>query len=217
MAAKDKLIVAIGTGKARQERPTRMTLSAFVDFHEVQFGHGKRRATLIEWRNAGKHAVEALSDKPLEEVTWADAAEIRSHLNGRSSATIRKTFVVLRGMFNRAAKRDMIIENPFANEELDPPTVRAKRIYSPDEIDAMIDAAPSPMWKALIQLAVTSGLRKSELLHLRWDEDVDLDARTVRVQGRPGGRTPYSHGNPRPPGARVRSPYLRLRLRCCRG
>ncbi len=187
MAAKDRLIVAIGTGKARQERPSRMTLSAFVAFHETQFGHRKRPTTLLEWRLAGKHAVDALSDKPLEEVTWSDAGEIRSHLQrlGRSGATIRKTLSTLRAMLNRAVKRNMIIENPFADEELGPSFKRPKRICSQAEIDQMIDAAPSLKWKALIQLAVTSGLRKSELLHLRWDEDVDLDACTVRVQGRP--------------------------------
>ncbi len=186
MAAKDRLIVAIGTGKARQERPSRMTLSQFVAFHETQFGHGKRPTTLIEWRIAGKHAVEALSDKSLEEVNWSDAGEIRSHLEqlGRSGATIRKTLATLRGMLNRAAKRDMISENPFADEELGPSFKRPKRIYSDAEIDSMIAVAPSIMWAALIRLAVTSGLRRSELLHLRWDEDVDLDACMVRVQGR---------------------------------
>ncbi len=93
MAAKDRLIVAIGTGKARQERPSRMTLSQFVEFHETRFGQGKRPTTLIEWRISGKHAIDALSDKPLEEITWSDAGEIRSHLQqlGRSGATIRKT------------------------------------------------------------------------------------------------------------------------------
>ncbi len=118
--------------------PSRMTLSQFVAFHESRFGHGKRPGTLIEWRLAGKHAVEALSDKPLEEVTWSDAGEIRSHLDGRSSATIRKTLVTLKGMFARAAKRGMIIENPFANEELGAPTKRQKRIFSPTEIEQMI-------------------------------------------------------------------------------
>ncbi len=51
----------------------------------------------------------------------------------------------------------------------------------------MIDAAPSLMWKSLIQLAVTSGLRKSELPHLRWT-DFDSDAGAVRVEEHHSGR-----------------------------
>ncbi len=189
MAAKDKLIVAIGTGKARQERPSRMILSAFFAFHEAQFAHGMRPTTVIEWRNAGRHAIDALTDKPLEEVTWADVAEIRGHMDrlGKSEATICKTLRMLKALLGRAVKRNMIIENPFAGEYMGEKVVKAKRIFSPAEIDAMIEAAPSLMWQALIQLAITSGLRKSELLHLRWDEDVDLDGGTVRVQGRRAG------------------------------
>lgn len=189
MAAKDRLIVAIGTGKARQERPSRMILSQFCAFHEQQFGQGMRPTTLIEWRNAGKHAVDALSDKPLEEVTWADVAEIRGHLDrlGKSEATICKTLRMLKAMLGRAVKRNMIIENPFAGEYMGENVKKAKRIYSEAEVDAMVEAAPALMWEVLIKLAATSGLRKSELLHLRW-VDFDAGASTVRVEEHHSGR-----------------------------
>ena len=188
-SAKRQMIIALGTGKARQDKPCRLTPSQFLDFPETAFGHGMRATTLIEWRNAGRHAIDALTDKPLEEVTWADVAEIRGHMDrlGKSEATIYKTLRMLKALLGRAVKRHMIVENPFAGEYMGEKVVKTKRIFSPAEIDAMIEAAPSLMWQALIQLAVTSGLRKSELLHLRWEEDVDLDACTVRVQGRRGG------------------------------
>ncbi len=180
---RDQLIGDLANGKVSRQKPCRMALSEFVAFHEQQFGHGKRATTIQEWQTAGAHAVKALGDKPLEEVTWEDAGEIRSHLArlNRSKATIRKTLATLRGMFARAAKRGMIPDNPFADEELGAPIKRPKRIFSPAEIDAMIEAAPSPMWKAIVQLAATSGLRKSELLHLRW-VDFDSGAGTVRVE-----------------------------------
>ncbi len=180
-AAKREMIVALATGKARQDKPCRMTLSAFVDFHEVAFGQGKRPTTLIEWRTAGNHAVAALDDKPIAELTWADASEIRAHLKERSDATVRKTLKGLRAMFARAVKRGMMIENPLADEHLGGRAVRAKRIFSTVEVEAMIDGAPSADWAALILLAHTSGLRKAELLHLRW-ADLDERAGTVRVE-----------------------------------
>ena len=188
-AAKRNLIVDLGNGKVRQDKPCRMTLSQFVEFHEQQFGHGKRPTTLIEWRISVGHAVKALGDKPLEEVTWADIAEIRGHMDRlkRSEATICKTLRTLRAMLGRAAKRGMILENPFAGERLGEKVTRPKRIFGQAEVDAMLDAAPSLMWKALIQLGITSGLRKSELLHLRWT-DFDPDVGTVRVEEHHAGR-----------------------------
>ena len=60
----------------------------------------------------------------------------------------------------------------------------------------MIDSTESIWWKMLIRLAADSGLRKSELLHLRWD-DVDLTEGTASVKGRRAGRF-TSHGNEYP-------------------
>ncbi len=101
--AKRQMIVALGTGMARLDKPSRMTLSEFIEFHETQFARGKRPTTLIEWRTAGNHAVEALGDKLLDEVAWSDAGEIRTLLerDGRSEATIRKTLSMFRAMLGQ--------------------------------------------------------------------------------------------------------------------
>ena len=187
-AAKRQMIVALGTGKVGQDKPTRMTLSEFIEFHETQFGLGKRPTTLIEWRTAGNHAVTALGDKLLDDVTWTDAGEIRAHLDhqGRSEATIRKTLSMFRAMLGRAAKRGMILENPLADEQLGAPIRRPKRIFSEADLDAMIEVA-EVWWKTTIMLAHTSGLRRAELLHLRWS-DFDSGAATVRVEEHRQGR-----------------------------
>ena len=181
-AAKHQMIVDLSNGKVRQDKPTRMTLSEFIEFHETQFGRGKRPTTLIEWRIAGNHAVKAIGDKLLDDIVWTDAGEIRAHLDsqGRSEATVRKTLSMFRAMLGRAAKRKMILENPLADEPLGAPIRRPKRIFSQDELDAMIEVADL-WWKATITLAHTSGLRRGELLHLRWS-DFDAGAATVRVE-----------------------------------
>lgn len=182
-AARRQMIVDLSNGRVRRDRPCRMTLSQFIDFHEQNFGHGKRPTTLIEWRTAGNHAVAALGDKLLTDVCWSDAGEIRAHLerNNKSVATIQKTISMLKAMLGRAAKRKMIQEHPFKDEAIGAPVKRPKRIFSETEIDAMIEVAPSLEWEAMIRLAATSGLRRAELLHLRW-RDFDPPAGTVRVE-----------------------------------
>ena len=186
--AHDKLAQDLGAGKVSQDKPTRMRLREFIEFHEVQFGQDKRYTTLIEWRTAGNHAVNAIGDKLLSDIVWTDAGEIRSYLSkrGKSRATIRKTLSMFRAMLGRAAKRKMILENPLADEELGDPIKRPKRIFSEVELDAMTEVA-DPWWKAAITLAHTSGLRRAELLHLRW-VDFNSAAGTVRVEEHRQGR-----------------------------
>jgi integrase len=63
-----------------------------------------------------------------------------------------------------------------------PPRVERANLVIPtaDQLRALIDAARSTIWEAPIILAATTGMRRSELLGLRWS-DVDLKNRRVRV------------------------------------
>lgn len=188
-AALKQKILDLGMGKARQEKKTTMRLSEYVVFHEKQFGQDKRPATLADWRYTGSHVVKAIGDKLLTDVQWTDEGEIRTYLAGigRSKATIRKTLTTFRAMLGRAAKKKMILENPLADVELGKPIVGSKRIYSKTEVDAMIEVSPNLWWKVAITLAHTSGLRRGELLQLRW-ADFDASAGTVRVEEHHQGR-----------------------------
>lgn len=182
--ARREKIVALSNGTAEHDRPHGvMTLSRFVQLHEETFGHSKRPATVIGWRNAGNHAITILGDVKLDDIDWSDAGQIRNCLLGRgaSQATVRKVLATLSSMLNRAVSRKMLRENPFANEDFGPVVSRPKRIFTQVEIDAMISVAPTLRWKAMIQLAYTSGIRRAELWYLRW-RDFDSEARTVRVE-----------------------------------
>ncbi len=183
-AAQRQKALELGTGSVPRDRLRTMTLSQFIDFHEQTFGHGKRATTLIEWRIAGKHAIAALGDVRLEQIAWSDAGEIRTYLRernrGASKATVRKTLVALKAMLNRAVKKKLLTANPFADEELGKPISKAKRIFSEPELDAMIEVADL-WWNAAIMLAHTSGLRRAELLHLRWS-GFDAKVGTVRIE-----------------------------------
>ena len=188
----------IANGTLTQDRPGPIRLGAFIDFHEDAIGFGKRPSTITEWRTAGQHATAALgADTLLERLTPASVGPIRRRLEdlGRSPATVRKTIATLRTMLNTAVRLGLLNRNPFAGESLGPPPAAEERVFSPLEVDAMIDAVPglyergelrarSPLWwAALIRTAYTSGLRLGELLNLRW-QDFDSDVPSLTVQPR---------------------------------
>jgi integrase len=66
---------------------------------------------------------------------------------------------------------------------VDPPRVRRHEIrpIKPDEARRLIEAAVGDRLHAVYVTALGTGLRQGELLALSW-EDVDLEARTLRVR-----------------------------------
>lgn len=81
-------------------------------------------------------------------------------------------------MFNTAINWGYITVNP--NARVTPPKVKQKEIeyYTPDEVQELIGAlqTESTRNKAIILLALDSGIRRGELTGLTWD-DIDLKKR----------------------------------------
>lgn len=67
---------------------------------------------------------------------------------------------------------------------VDPPRVQHREmlVLSPDQVRRLLEAAKDGPLEAVIAVAVSTGLRRGELLALRW-RDVDLDAGVLRVVG----------------------------------
>jgi integrase len=96
-----------------------------------------------------------------------------------SPSSVRNHLTVLRTMFAVAQTWGLIEDNPV-NGVVGPRATRADITFlSPSEMRQLIEAAPGK-WRALIAAACLLGLRKGELLALRW-ADVDFTRATVRV------------------------------------
>jgi integrase len=93
---------------------------------------------------------------------------------------VQVTLLPLRAIFKRAVKRGELAVNPCA--ELDMPAVSGhrERFADPAEAAALIEAAPEAD-RAIWATALYAGLRRGELMALRWD-DVDLAGGIVRVE-----------------------------------
>ncbi|MHC4278239.1 MAG: tyrosine-type recombinase/integrase [Planctomycetota bacterium] len=97
--------------------------------------------------------------------------------------TINLEVMVLKAMLEKGVKDKLISSNPLQGREyLKYRGKRFKRALTEEEIELLLGASTKryrPVWLCLI----TSGLRKSELVHLLWD-DVDLKRREIKVQNR---------------------------------
>jgi integrase len=87
-------------------------------------------------------------------------------------ATVNKELTALKHLFNKAVLWGYIKKNPVAGVQRLPVTEKKIRFLSLKEIDLVLEQSPAYL-RPIIITAIHSGLWKSELFRLRW-EDVDF-------------------------------------------
>jgi len=177
-------------GRRSLDNPRQMTAEEFVDHYCDAFGHNARPSAVDSWRHALRHLAAAIGGRrKMHTITFADAATLRRYMKddrGASDATARKTVSIVKTALGRAIDLGVIDHNPFARIKAGAPPAAPSRPLTLDQIAAVYAAAPNQWWETFLRVAVTSGLRKMELLHLRWDDvDLDADIPVVRVAPRP--------------------------------
>ena len=135
----------------------------------------------------------------------ADSLAVRSFIaalarKGVGKRTQARSLSALRGLFRFACREGTLTSNPAATVRSPKQPSRLPRHLRPGEIEDLIDAArgDGPLNRrdlALLELLYASGLRVGELTGLDWN-DVDLDARTVRVLGKGGKERMVPFGRP---------------------
>lgn len=140
-----------------------------------------------------RHIRPALGRIKLKSLTPAHVRGlIREKLeSGLAPATVRKIHSTLHKALSQAVSDGLIPRNA-ADVKAPRPTPEEMRPLSESEARTFLDAASeaSDRFEPLYVLAITTGLRRGELLGLRWD-DVDLERGTLRVGRalvREGGR-----------------------------
>jgi integrase len=140
---------------------------------------------------ASLYIPEELRRLPVDQVTTAHLDELYDRLlrkgrrNGQGLApvTVRKVHIILRSTLARALKRGLITTN--AALEAESPTGRACKpptfpVWSPRELQRFLSFVQEHPHYAAFHLSATTGLRRGELLGLRWC-DVDLERAVLRV------------------------------------
>ena len=129
-----------------------------------------------------QHVLPEVGGARLSEVRAPDIQDVVDRLvaDGVDPATVRNAINPLRGIFRRAVARGEIPVNPTRGLELPAPRGIRDRIASPAEAAELIAALPARD-RGLWATAMYAGLRRGELLALRW-QDIDLDEGLIHVR-----------------------------------
>lgn len=138
-----------------------------------------------------KHIKPTLGHLRLNQITTAhlqklynekqkDGSRADGKEGGLSARTVRYIHVVIHGALEQAKKEGTILINPSDNVKLPREQKKEIKYFSIDDISKFIEAAQETSWFPAYFLELATGLRRGELLALRW-KDIDLEHGTVTV------------------------------------
>ncbi len=122
------------------------------------------------------HFPSALKDISRQNI----AAFISNRSADVAPATVQKEITTLKHALRLAVEWELIPRNPADGADVPRVPTGRTRFLSPTELKAALDAAPEWM-KSPIALAAFTGMRRGELLSLRW-KDVDLSGRRLYLR-----------------------------------
>ena len=118
-----------------------------------------------------------------DQVTYRHCERFQQYCidRGLSPASVNTHIKMVKRIFSLAVKRGQLEKNPFIGLPLLKVPKGTIRLFSQDEFDQLLLYASSPIWKAKVLLAKTSGLRRGEILNLTL-KDVDFINGKLTVQ-----------------------------------
>jgi integrase len=102
------------------------------------------------------------------------------HERGLSGRTIRYAHAVLHSALEQAVKWRLLLQNPSAGVELPKQARSEMRVMTPEEVRRFLQQALATRYGVVFAVAVTTGMRPSEYLALRW-ADINWNCGTVTV------------------------------------
>jgi integrase len=168
--------------------PGSMRLRDFMKDSLARTGDQIRESTQIDYREAMEDFIATMGNMDYQGVQQTHGEFFRQACldRGDSPATVAKKLRELKRFFCLAVQRKQLDENPL--EYVKSPKVPKQkiRIYTAEEIDRILRIASQIQnesvleWDLIITLAITTGMRKSEMLNMVWT-DIDFGEMTIDV------------------------------------
>jgi integrase len=176
-------------GIADGERMTVRNLAALYIEHK---GRSKEPTTLAWYRrNLDTHVCPAIGDLKLRDLkaihvqrmldNARDASRTKRKGQPLGATSLRNLLVFTRAMLAWAIRQGLCNENVASKVEMPRQDHIERPALTPAHAGAILAAARGSDLYAIVATAIFTGLRRSELCGLRWD-DLDLEAGTITVK-----------------------------------
>lgn len=146
--------------------------------------HHLRPSTHLSYAgHVRRHLSPVLGTIGVAQVTRSDVEDAYADLRdqGMSPALVRRVHATLSAALSAAVRDGLIATNPTGGVKLPSPAPFTATVWTATQAATFLEATSGDAWAVLWRMALLTGLRRGELLGLRWS-DVDLDAGTLTVR-----------------------------------
>ncbi|WP_042365973.1 tyrosine-type recombinase/integrase [Streptacidiphilus neutrinimicus] len=181
----NKRLELVKRDRAGVPTPTRShKLSEWLPYWLEEFIRPQRKKTTYAKyeTHVRRYLIPSLGTKRLESLSVPDVRRFLVMVTRQASAaTAKESHRVLRTALSAACREELISRNVATLVPAPRVEVREMKTWTLDETVTFLEAArPDPLYTAFV-LAIALGLRRGEILGLRWG-DIDLDRRTLTVR-----------------------------------
>jgi integrase len=175
--------------------PEKMTFSSFVEEWREKYavkhlGEATLDTYMIHLKNRiipifGTMRLDAI--KTIHIVNFIEELSKGQRHDGKEGAlspgTIQYIHRVIKNVFSRAVEWKIIKTNPVEGVKKPKVVQKNMEVYKQEEVETLIALMENEpiQWRVMISLALTTGLRRGELLGLDW-KNVDLEKGTIDVR-----------------------------------
>ena len=184
--------------KAAEEAAEAAKIKTFKQYGEQVFMPAKKitcaEKTRRYYQNAPEnHLYPVFGDTLMPEITSAQLSAffLSKQASDLSHSTVIGLYVTANQLFTMAYMEDVIDRNPLDKvrrprqkkdeKRLDPPRFTVDEVRS---IKKCLTKEPLK-WQALVQVLITTGMRRGEVCALTWDK-IDFSSKTIRIDGNLG-------------------------------
>ena len=137
---------------------------------------------VLPWFEGKRLLLSEVNRKVLQE--FLDEKALCGRLDGKgglSPKSIRELKNILNQTLNEAVREELLHANPCTLLRLPPKEPSCAKFYTLDQLNALLNAIREEPLYPVIRTAVVYGLRRSELLGLKWDSiDFENEMLTIR-------------------------------------
>lgn len=157
-----KSLSAIG----RENRFVNDYIQYWLDLHKASLGYG----TLVDYQSTINRNIKPYLDgKRMLSIKPNDIKRIMAAVSGKSESTYKKTYQILNQVFNSAVENRDIFTNPCPKFRPGGVPTKERAALSDERVAVLLDAIRDTPAYVFCMIALYSGLRREEILGLKWD------------------------------------------------
>jgi len=162
-----------------------------IPFNEFARTYFERHSVMLKSVHAERVRVDFWAKhfgfRPIGQITRAEIEDWqRRKRQTNKPATVNRYLSRLRHMLNRAVEWELLDESPMKRLKFFPENNRRLRYLSIEECNRLLDACIAPHMKAIVTVALHTGMRLGEILSLQ-GRDLDLSTGLIVIRDSKNG------------------------------